>query len=251
MAEIFTMIIKPLFSKGISIAWENKDNIGLYLKTKLGIYKNKDIRFSISHLFRIKIPDTNNYLLVLNRRIENQLQPVGGVYKRLGDDSLFEKWGYIPDTKKNGLNVDKESVGDLRFFVKGKYVLDVLEWFSKGKEREINPNREFKEELINTSILDKDIFYDLSYKHIRRFSKNLTWSEYFNCHEILIYDIYELLPNLKQKNALIELSKNPNDLKNGYAIVSCDDIDSLRLMEGDKQIARIGQHTKLIINKNF
>jgi hypothetical protein len=35
------------------------------------------------------------------------------------------------------------------------------------------------------------------------------------------------------------------------AIVSCDDIEQLRLVENDIQIARIGQHTKLLVNKDF
>lgn len=51
-------------------------------------------------MFFWEIPNTNKYLLVLNRRIENQLQPVGGAYKRFGDDSLFNKWGYKPDNLK-------------------------------------------------------------------------------------------------------------------------------------------------------
>jgi hypothetical protein len=67
----------------------------------------------------------------------------------------------------------------------------------------------------------------------------------------LVYDVFELLPTEDQKHALIELAKQKNDLSKGYAIVSCDDIEQLRLVENDIQIARIGQHTKLLVNKDF
>nr|WP_255702306.1 hypothetical protein [Flavobacterium sp. SM15] len=213
-------------------------------------YRNKEIRFSISYLFRIKIPNTNSYLLVLNRRIDNQLQPVGGVYKRYGDDKLFEKWEYTPDSKKNGLDVDEESSEDLRFKVKGKHVIDVIKWFEEGKEREISAEREFYEELLKPGILDKNIFNNIKYKHLKRVSKNLKWSEHFSCYEVLIYDILELLPSEQQKEHLKQLSTQSLDLNKGYAIVNFDDIEQLRLLNNGKQIARIGEHTKLTINKN-
>lgn len=251
MSGIITLLAKPLLTKGANIAWENRNHLKLFFKTKFGKYKNKDIRFSISGLYKIQIPDTNKYLLVLNRRIENQLQPVGGVYKRFGDDSLFNKWGYRPDNARNGLDVDEQSNSDMRFMIEGKYVIDVLNWFEKGQERETEPRREFKEELLDTGILDAAIFQQINHKHIRRYSKPLSWSEHFSCYEILIYDIFELIPNEEQKQALKELNKQKNDLSNGFAIVSCDDIEQLRLVENNRQIARIGQHTKLLINKNF
>jgi hypothetical protein len=249
MGEVFITILKTIFTKGVSILWENKNTLSLYLKTLFWTYRNKDIRFSISYLFRIKIPNTNSYLLVLNRRIDNQLQPVGGVYKRYGDDKLFEKWDYNPDNRRNGLDVDEESSDDLRFKVKGKHVIDVIKWFEEGKEREISADREFCEELLKPEILDKDVFRHIKYKHIKRISKNLKWSEHFSCHEILIYDILELLPTEEQKEYLKKLDKNI-DLTKGYAIVDFDDIEQLRLVRNGKQIARIGEHTKLTINKN-
>lgn len=251
MIKTILITLKPLLIKGANIAWENRNQLMLYLKTKFWKYRNGDIRFSISGLYKIKIPDTNKYLLVLNRRIENQLQPVGGAYKRFGDDSLFNKWGYKPDNSKNGLNVDEKSSSDLRFMVKGKHCVDVLDWFDSGNERELDPKREFNEELLDTGILDADIFQNFHYKRIRRFSKNLIWSDFFSCYEILIYDIFELIPNDLQKKALVELSKQKTDLSKGFAIVECDSIEQLRLVENGNQISRIGQHTKLIINKDF
>jgi hypothetical protein len=251
MAELITTLLKTILTKSATIAWENRNHLLTYFKTKIGSYKNKDIRFSISYLFKIQIPNTNKYLLVKNRRIENQLQPVGGAYKRYGDDSLFNKWEYKPDNNRNGLNVDEKSASDLRFMVKGKFAIEVMNWFESMQEREINPNREFKEELLDTNILDSKIFQNINYKHIRRFSKNLVWSDFFSCYEVLVFDVFELIPNEEQKLALIELSKIGTNLNKYYAIVECDNIEQLRYMENEKQVARIGQHTKLIINKTF
>lgn len=135
--------------------------------------------------------------------------------------------------------------------VKGKYTIEVMNWFESMQEREINPNREFREELLDTNILDTNIFQNINYKHIRRFSKNLVWSDFFSCYEILIFDVFELIPNEEQKLALIELGKTGSNLNKDYAIVDCDNIEQLRYMENEKQVARIGQHTKLIINKKF
>ncbi|WP_104384433.1 HU-CCDC81 and SPOR domain-containing protein [Sphingobacterium sp. HMA12] len=248
---LITTIGESLITKGASVVWENRKQLELYWKTKIGQHKKKQIRFSMSGLYKIQIPDTNKYLLVLNRRIENQLQPVGGAYKRYGDDSLFNSWGYAPDNKKNGLDVDEKSNADLRFTVQGKNVLDVLKWFEKGQERETEPRREFVEELLHNGILDSNVFQHFNHKHIRRYSKNLSWSEYFNCYEILVFDVFELLPDQAQKKALIDISKHPLDLSKGYAVVSCDDIEQLRLLQNGKQVARIGQHTKLLINQTF
>lgn len=251
MAELITTLLKPILTKSATIVWENRNHLLTYFKTKIGSYKNKDIRFSISYLFKIQIPNTNKYLLVKNRRIENQLQPVGGAYKRYGDDSLFNKWEYKPDNNRNGLNVDEKSASDLRFMVKGNFTIEVMNWFESMQEREINPNREFKEELLDTNILDSKIFQNINYKHIRRFSKNLVWSDFFSCYEVLVFDVFELIPNEEQKLALIELCKIGTNLNKDYAIVDCDNIEQLRYMENEKQVARIGQHTKLIINKTF
>ncbi len=251
MKEILLTIFKLLFTKGVSALWENKNSLALYFKTIFGSYRNKNIRFSISYLFRIRIPNTDSYLLVFNRRIENQLQPVGGVYKRYGDDKLFEKWEYKPDNQKNGLGTDEISSSDLRFKVKGKNVISVIKWFEEGKEREVSGEREFWEELIEANIVDKNIFKKIKYKHIKRVSKNLKWSDHHSCYEVLIYDILELLPSPEQSEFLTQLSSIRFNREKGYAIADFDEIEQLRFIENGKQSARIGEHTKLIINQNF
>lgn len=244
-------LLKNIFTKSVERLWENKDLVLLYLKTIVGKYRNKEIRFSISYLYRIIIPNTDKYLLVRSSRIPNQLQPVGGVYKRYGDDKLFEEWDYKRDNNDNGVGIDEKSNYDLRFRIKGKNVIKVIKWFEEAKEREISANREFIEELLETKILSHKKFRSIDYKLIKRYAKHLKYSKYHKCYEVLIYDVVELIPNKDQEKALKELAKIPNDISKGYAIVSSEDICRLRYYENDVQVAKIGQHTKLLINKKF
>lgn len=250
MNEIAFAVLKPAASTAIGKLWENKESLLLYFKTNFWKYRKQNIRFSISYLFRIRIPNTDHYLLVMNRRIANQLQPVGGAYKRYGDDSLFEKWDHKPDNKKNGLGTDNVSQGDLRFKVKGKHVINVIKWFEEGKEREVSGDREFIEELIEPGILDKDVFRKIFYRHVKRVSKNLQWSEHHQCTEVLIYDILELLPTTEQEKHLTDLYSKGTNLTKGYAFADLDDIAQLRFMEKGQQVAKIGAHTKFTINEN-
>jgi len=242
-------LLKLLLTKGVPTLWQNRKTLKLYFQTRFGKYRKEKIRFSISYLFRIRIPNSNKYLLVFNRRIDNQLQPVGGVYKRYGADHLFESWGYEPDCSKKGVGVDELSDGDLRFRVYGKYVINVIKWFEEGMERETSANREFTEELLDENILDADLFRKIRYKLVGRHSKQLQWSAHHSCHEVLIYDIVELLPTSEQSAYLVELTKKATFVAGRYAIVEGSEIEQLRLTADGQQIARIGEHTKYTINQ--
>lgn len=247
---ITASIFKAATIKGSSILWENRKGIKTWAKSK-SYYRNKKIRFSLSYIYRIKIPEMNRYLLVRNRKFSEQLQPVGGVYKRYGDDHLFESWEVEWDSHGHGMDIDNVSHDDLRFCVKGKYVPAVLKWFDEKRERETDPRREFDEELLDTGILCSKTFDKFRYKQLKRFSKNFNWSSYHNCHEILIYDVIEFLPSEEQKSALTALHHSYSGPNTQYAIVSPEEIISHRVMDQGRQLAKIGEHTNLIINKSF
>lgn len=53
---------------------------------------------------------------------------------------------------------------DLRFFVKGKDIIDIFNWFELNQEREVGAYREFKEELLDTKILDSSLFSSVHFK---------------------------------------------------------------------------------------
>ncbi len=248
--SITASIFKAATIKGSSILWENKKWIKTWAKSK-SYYRNKKIRFSLSYIYRIQIPETNRYLLVRNRKFSDQLQPVGGVYKRYGDDHLFESWEVEWDSHGHGMDIDNISHEDLRFCVKGKHVPAVLKWFDERREREIDAHREFEEELLETQILCPRVFKKPRYKQLKRFSKNFNWSPYHNCYEILIFDVMEFLPSEEQKSALRSFYQTYKEPTKQYAIVSPEEIISHRVMSKGKQLAKIGEHTNLIINKSF
>ncbi|MEO6729187.1 MAG: hypothetical protein ABIM99_04665, partial [Candidatus Dojkabacteria bacterium] len=68
----------------------------LIFKTQI-LYRNKDVRLSISYLFRIK--SNGKYLLVKNRK-GNYYQLVGGAYKTLpGVEKVFKANSVKPDKR--------------------------------------------------------------------------------------------------------------------------------------------------------
>lgn len=241
-------VLKMVFTKGVPVLWENRKTLGLYLKTRFLKYRKQKIRFSISYLYRIRIPHSNQYLLVFNRKFSQQLQPVGGVYKRYGADQLFESWGYEPDCPNQGVGVDNKSEGDLRFRILGKNVIKAIKWFEEGMDREVSANREFKEELIDTGILDSSIFDRIDYRHIARRANHLQWSNHHNCYEVLIYDILDLLPTDIQKMELSKLAEANLYVPDKYAIVEGSDIQREKTRINGTEI-RIGKHTKYTINQ--
>jgi hypothetical protein len=200
------------------------------------------IRFSIAYLYRIQIRD--KYLLVKSNRIQDFFQPVGGTYKyfkNAGDK--FKKWGIRKDDK---IKVDEKSDGDLRLDIPKRNVIKFIHWFQKGENREISCFREFYEELINENIITRKNFPFIQYRKIRKVSTGLQFSKYFNCWEILIFDIVEPVLNKAQEKELEEIYKK-GDGEN-YIWVDAKMIDSGGYCsEKKEQEFRIGTQTKYII----
>jgi hypothetical protein len=176
-----------------------------YIKTK-ALYRNKEIRISIAYLYRIKVDNT--YLLVKSRT-RNYYQPVGGCYKTLpGSEKIFEKLEVKPDRKfetEKGI-----AKNDLRVYVKGKNVIDFLEWFESKQDREISPWREFCEELIGEDILPWKQFRFIDYKFKGEVKSPLIELE-SGGKGLFIFDIYDLVINDEQKPILRELQKENSE----------------------------------------
>lgn len=240
---------KVIIKKATESLLDNKNQIYTYLQSNFTKIKNEDVRFSISYLIRIKIPGTSKFLLVRGHRIKDQLQPVGGVYKKINGFSEFEKWGYKEDCGTKGIKSDDISKDDLRFRVKGKYALDVIKWFESRKNRETTYDREFNEELIEDHGFDKDIFYSKSFREVQKTMKVFGYSTFHQCYEVLIYDIIEFLPTPEQEVELKRLLKNPRKLSSDFMVVDISEIERLMVIEHEEQIAKIGEHTKYLINE--
>ena len=240
---------KVIVKKATEKLLDNKTHIKTYLQSNFTKIKNEDVRFSLSYLIRIKIPGTSKFLLVRGNRSKDQIQPVGGVYKKINGFSEFEKWDLKEDCASKGIKSDDVSKDDLRFRVKGKYALEVIKWFESRKDRETTYDREFNEELIADHGFDKDIFYSKSFREVQKVMKVFGYSTFHQCYEVLIYDIVEFIPTPEQETELKKLLETPRNLYDDFMIVDIYEIERLLVIENEEQIAKIGAHTKYLINE--
>ena len=199
-------------------------------------YRNTKIRLSISYLYKIKLD--NKYLLVKSQRIPNQFQPVGGVYKtKKGTNKLFHELKVLSD---DGYAYDNDLKDDLRIRVPGKNVMKFISWFESDTDRENNPLREFREELLDTTVLvPRQAFENIDYNFLERNISKLHFSPNFQCLEILIKDIYEYIPNEEQEEILRNIFDKETDY---YRWFEQDEIISLGRTK-DKREFRVGEHT--------
>ena len=181
---------------------------GLYLWLQRIKYRNEEIRLSFSYLFKIEI--NGKYLLVKGDRLKNQYQPVGGVYKYfLEAKPKLEEFKFRPDIKMG----NSDETDDLRIFIKGKYLLNYMDWFLSMKDREYDPTREFFEELVASEILSPDVFQKIEYRKIGVHNKGVKYSNYLSCNEYVYADIFEIKLSEDQKQCIINaVTKNPNSV---------------------------------------
>lgn len=198
LASLLGIALTSLFN----IFKTNGYGLKLWWQTKIKNY-NKDIRISFSYLFRIMVD--GKYLLVRGRRLENQFQPVGGVYKFYsGAKPFLDEIQYNIDQRMD----NKEDDDDLRLEIKGKHILKFLDWFKSMKDREYDPLREFREELLNTGILSKEDFNIIKYRKVSNHDIGVTYSRYNNCLEYVYADVFELEPNDRQREMLRNLEQD-------------------------------------------
>lgn len=191
------------------------DETDLFLTIPILLNWKKNIRISFSYLFRIQVDGT--YFLVRGNK-KKQFQPVGGVYQRYdGSNAILRDIFQEDDEMKKG------NEKDLRGKVKGKDLKKFTQWFESRQDREITCHREFKEELINSKILDKEKFEELHYSYLGTHKTNIFTSEYYG-KEFLLADIYELELNDEQKKEFLLLKGNyekaENNSKLNYAFVN-------------------------------
>lgn len=232
-----TLLVEVIFNLHANLKYWK-----LVLKTHLWYrWFNDYIRLSISYIYRIKID--NNYLLVKGQRI-NQFQPVGGVYKRFPESiSMFQKLGVRDD---NCIPIDDDSRDDLRVRVPSKNVVKFIKWFYSKKDRENCQWREFCEELLETGILDRNIFKHIQSRYLGEKRIEYVYSDYYKCREILLYEIYELIPTDKQTKFLNELLKKPVHV--GIIFANEDLIRSLGHNNyTQKKDYAISEHSKYIL----
>lgn len=202
------------------------------------------VRISFAYLYRITVG--NKYLLVKNERGTGKYQPVGGVYKLAGNEKIQLKNRYqVKDDNK--ISIDESSRDDYRLRIENKYLRKFMKRFDHEASRECidNLSREFKEELIDTSIVNWD---RISYRYCGRHITELHWGEHFQCYELLLADIIELLPTPEQENDLINMMGQPSE---SYCFATADEIISLGIDTNRGNLREtIADHTAKIIQEN-
>lgn len=223
--DVLINILAALLLFFLNAISTNLDNIWLYCVTHTYLY-NKPIRLSISYLYKIKIND--RYLLVKGKRIANQYQPVGGVYKRFRES--YYQLGCLGVTDDDNIPIDDKSIDDLRIKLPARNLLKFIKWFNSQLGREVSPGREFYEELISTNILSRANFPYPNYLYIKRHQTSIHYSEHFKCYEILIADLFELQPNEQQR---AELKKTMSENSEEFVWVSEDRIKRLGVIPNE------------------
>jgi len=158
----------------------------------------------MAYLFRIKVGD--DYMLVRSNRIRDQFQPVGGVYKyHPSARGILDSFGAVSDVF---VGHDEDSSNDLRRVLqRGSKLPAFLKWFHSKRNREHEPSREFREELITAGIVDPDLFAHINSQLVRSIGIGIRYSPELEIDEYLFADVFELLPTTEQESILEALKQ--------------------------------------------
>jgi len=243
VSMLVNLITTPMFAAMVELFY-HFHRIPLRIKTLW--YWNKEVRLSISYLFRIEV--NGKYMLVKNRK-RDYYQLVGGAYKAFDSAKpFFKKYRVNPDkqfTTSHGV-----AKSDLRFMVPGRHVLKMIDWFHSQKDRETSQWREFCEELLTTGILDKHLFRYVDYSYSCVVQTPMRKAKRLPNQEILIFEIYDLLPNTEQQAELEQLFKKGDTVQVKWA--SRNLIETLGTDHTSEVTTyEIGAHTKWAVNESW
>jgi len=208
------------------------------------IAKNTMIRISFAYLFRIKVD--GKYFLVKNSRGTGKYQPVGGVYKLRDKEKQYVHQRFFAEDD-NKIPVDQSSKGDYRLSFKNEFLRKFIRRFNKTQDREniLDLSREFKEELLETGILNERNFKQIEYTYEGRHVTDMKYSDHFQCYELLLADIVNLKLTPEQEKDFRELLKTSSDM---YYFATDEEIRALGVKSGSDDLAeKIGDHTKKIL----
>lgn len=182
---------------------ENKKHWGL-LKTQF-LKRNQPVRVTIAYLFRIEV--NGKYVLIKRHKKDRAgYQPVGGTFKYFKEENreLFDELGVEPC---DHVPRDEKTDHDLRIRLKErKKLVDFIKWFESRKNRELDPWREFYEELVEPGLLQDNIFRHVKYVFICKHIEGVLKSPVFPVDEFRCAEVYELRPETDaQRKAIGDL----------------------------------------------
>ncbi|MBZ4034728.1 hypothetical protein K6T82_08120 [Flavobacterium sp. 17A] len=188
----------------------------------LFIKPNKEVRVTVAYLFRIEV---NGKYALIKRHKKDRIgyQPIGGAFKYFKEENreCFDKLGIEPC---NYVERDEDTDSDLRIRInKRKNLGKFLKWFESRKNREVDPWREFYEELVEPGILSSDLFKHVKYVFVGKHCEGIFPARAFPIDEFRYAEIYELRPDTEaQKNAIAEMKNSdqiifvtPDEIRNG------------------------------------
>lgn len=189
---------------------DNRKNWGT-VKTLI-FYRNSPVRVTIAYMFRIQV--NGKYVLIKRHKKDRHgYQPIGGVYKYFREENreLFDNLGIEPC---NFVPRDEDTEDDLRIVVnKRKNLRKFLKWFESRKNRELDPYREFYEELIAPGHLPEELFRHIKYTYVGKHIEGVLKSPVFPVDEVRYAEIFELrMENDAQRQAIIDLSQRGDEL---------------------------------------
>lgn len=190
--------------------WENRK---LWNLIQTRIFKSgHPVRVTVAYLFRIEL--NGKYVLIKRHKKDRVgFQPVGGAIKYFKEENreLFDKLGVEPC---DFVPRDEHTDQDLRIRIKKrKNLTDFIKWFESRKNREIDPWREFYEELIESGFLPASEFTHIKYVYIGKHTEGILPSPVFAIDEFRYAEIYELRPETDgQKKAIANLTNYPEQI---------------------------------------
>ncbi|TDD78546.1 SMODS-associated NUDIX domain-containing protein [Flavobacterium caseinilyticum] len=171
---------------------------------------NLPVRVTVAYLFRIEF--NGKYMLI--KRHKNDFvgyQPIGGAYKYFKEENreIFDNLGIVPC---NHVPRDEDTENDLRIVInKRKKLSAFFKWFENRKNREIDPWREFYEELIEPGFLPEKLFKHIKYAYVGKHEEGVLRTEDYPIEQFRYADIFELrLETDAQKEAIKSLVNNDN-----------------------------------------
>ena len=201
------------------------------------------VRISFAYLYRIKVG--NEYLLIMNSRGTDKYQPVGGVYK-LKDDERVKLNNLFHVVDDNKVKLDESSRDDYRLLMPSKYLRKFVKRFNNDKvqrEKINDVSREFKEELGEYVAWNK-----IRYRYCGRHMTELKYGDHFQCYELLLADIVELMPYAEQMQDLQELKKKR---AKQFRFADSNEIKSLGINTGTGKLKEsIADHSAKILQEN-
>ncbi|EIY5964864.1 hypothetical protein M4A07_002593 [Enterococcus faecalis] len=236
-------LLSSLIDLSDNESWKNSQR---KLKRAGLIHNETKIRISFAYLFRIKVD--GKYFLVQNSRTK-KYQPVGGAYKLTPEEAQYLS-EEIPVENDDRIPIDTTTRGDYRLYVKNKDLRKFIKRFDETPYRENinNLSREFDEELFSTNILDKETFGDLSYKYCGRHITDVEYGNFFDCYELLLADIVEVILNDEQEQLFRDLMEKSDKR---YMFATFSEIKTGGVKHGTSDLKdNIANHASKILSEN-